>query len=275
MGEPVQVDVPVPVVTERWGSDGPAVVLLHAGVCDRRSWYGTAERLAGWGRVVAYDRRGHGESPVDRGPFRHVDDLLAVLERVAGDEPAWLVGSSMGGQVAVDAALLRPDAVGGLVLLAPAVSGAPEPDGLDPDTQRLSDLLDAAYEAPDLAEVDRLMTWLWLDGPAGPEGRVRGAARELALAMNEVVLRHDAPETAGESGVDAWRRLEELTVPVTVAWGDLDVPFLVERCEQLVARVPGARRRVLAGNAHLPYLEDPARVAELVRSALPQWPGVP
>lgn len=269
MWKPARVEVPaVPVVAEQWVGSGTPVVLLHAGVCDRRGWYATVERLAGCGRVVAYDRRGFGESPVDLGSFRHVDDLLAVLERVAGDEPAWLVGSSMGGQVALDAALLRPDMVGGLVLIAPAISGEPEPDGLDPDTQRLSDLLDAAYEAQDLDEVNRVETWLWLDGPAAPEGRVRGAARDLALAMNEIVLRNNVPETAGEAAVDAWQRLEDVKVPVTVAWGELDLPFLTQRCEQLVARLPGAHRCVLPGNAHLPYLEDPARVADLIRTAV-------
>ena len=76
--------------------------------------------------VVAYDGRGHGESPVSAAPFTHAGDLLAVLDRV-GAGRAWLVGASAGGGLA-------PDRVAGLVLLGTAVSGAPEPD-LDPDTQ--------------------------------------------------------------------------------------------------------------------------------------------
>lgn len=258
----------VPVVADEWPGSGPRVVLLHAGVADRRSWYGTAELLAGDHHVVAHDRRGYGDSPVSPTPFRHVDDLLAVLDRLGGDGPAWLVGSSMGGQLALDTAVLHPDRVAGLVLLAPAVSGAPEPDGLDPVTQRLGDLLGPATAAGDLAEVGRLETWLWLDGPAGPEGRVTGPARDLALAMNAAILRNGLPEGDGDAGIRAWDHLPEVTVPVTVAWGDLDVPFLLEQCAQLVDRLPRATRRVLPGVAHLPYLEDPALVADVVRSAV-------
>jgi pimeloyl-ACP methyl ester carboxylesterase len=258
----------LPVVADEWPGDGPTVALLHAGVADRRSWYGTAELLAGDHHVIAADRRGYGDSPVSTTPFTHVEDLLALLDRAGGDGPAWLVGSSMGGQVALDTAVLHPDRVAGLVLVAPAVSGAPEPETLDPVTQRLGDLLGPASAAGDLEEVGRLETWLWLDGPAGPEGRVTGAARELAREMNATVLRNGLPEGDGGAGISAWERLSEVAVPVTVAWGDLDVPFLLDQCEQLAGLLPRATRRVLPGVAHLPYLEDPALVADVVRSAV-------
>src|SRR5215217_2237264 len=81
---------------------------------------------AGGRDVVAYDRRGFGDVAPAGGPFRHVDDLLAVLDAVSPDEPAWLVGSSMGGEVALDAALEAPERIAGLVLLAPTNSGDPE-----------------------------------------------------------------------------------------------------------------------------------------------------
>src|SRR4051812_47699236 len=86
-------------------------------------------RLGAAGRdVVAYDRRGFGDVAPAGGPFRHVDDLLAVLDAVSPDTPAWVVGSSMGGEVALDASLEAPERIAGLVLLAPAVSGDPELD---------------------------------------------------------------------------------------------------------------------------------------------------
>lgn len=117
------------LVGDRWMGAGAPIVLLHAGVCDRRGWREVGLRLGAAGRdVVAYDRRGFGEVPPAGGRFRHLDDLLAVLDAVSPDVPAWLVGSSMGGEVALDAALEAPERVAGLVLLAPAVSGDPEPD---------------------------------------------------------------------------------------------------------------------------------------------------
>ncbi len=285
-GEALQIRVDgVRLAAERWVADGPAMVLLHAGVCDRRSWHEVVDRLEGMGTVLAYDSRGYGESPVGERLHREVDDLWAVLDQglygrpgvgsgapPQRGAPVWLVGSSMGGRVALDAALEHPERIAGLVLLAPAVSGAPAAV-LDPATQRLSDALDAAGGAGDLEEVNRLETWLWLDGPGGPEGRVSGPARQLALEMNRIALEADTlqeaePQEIGQPEQAAWERLEEVQVPVTVAWGDPDVPFLVERCEQMAARLPRARTQVITGTAHLPYLEDPDRVAGLLRAAV-------
>jgi pimeloyl-ACP methyl ester carboxylesterase len=157
------------------------------------------------------------------------------------------------------------------VLLAPAVSGAPEPDDddLDPATRRLSDAIDEAYEAGHLDELNRLEVALWLDGPAAAEGRVGGAARALALDMNAIALRSGVPEDAGSSGLDAWTRLEEIRVPAALAWGDLDVPIVIDRCRELARRLPGVREtHVLEGTAHLPYLERPQPVADLIAGAV-------
>lgn len=259
------------LAVDRVAGAGPTVVLLHAGVCDRRSWYEVMDRLDGIGNLVVYDRRGFGDSVGGEGAYREVDDLIAVLDGGtgrAGEGPVWLIGSSMGGQVALDAALAYPDRVAGLVLFAPAVSGAPEPQELDPATQRLSDALDACSSPMNVDEVNRLETWLWLDGPADPEGRVMGPSRDLALAMNRAVLIAGAPEQAGTSGLAAWDRLKDVQVPVTVAWGDLDVPSVIDGCRQLAAHLPQVRTSVLSGTAHLPYLEDPDRVAEIVQASI-------
>ena len=169
----------------------------------------------------------------------------------------------------MDAALAYPERVAGLVLLAPAVSGEPDVE-FDPETERLDALMEAADTAGDLDEVNRLEAWLWLDGPAGPEGRVSGPVRELFLAMNAIALRAEAesPAGAGNSKIDAWSRLAEITVPVTVAWGELDIEVLNDRCRELVERLPAASGRELPHLAHLPYLEDPALIADLIRTAV-------
>jgi pimeloyl-ACP methyl ester carboxylesterase len=262
------------LAAERAGAaGGPTVVLLHAGVADRRAWHGVAERLAGRGAdAVAYDRRGFGGTPGTTTAFRHADDLLDVLAAVAGDgRPAWLVGNSQGGLVALDVALSEPGRVAGLVLVAPAVSGAPEieDDELDAGTRELSEAIDRAWEAGDLDELNRLEVRLWLDGPAGPDGRVGGAARELALDMNAVALSSGMDEDAGAGDLDAWSRLEEIRAPTTIVFGTLDLPPVIERCRTLAERLPAVREVVeLPDAAHLPSLEDPERLADAIARAL-------
>lgn len=268
--ELVSVEVPGGrLAVERWAGPGAGsmLVLLHAGVTDRRSWSAVVPHLTIDHTVVAYDRRGFGESPPAQEPFTHVTDLRAVLDVVAADA-VWLVGCSQGGRIALDAVLTYPDRVAGLVLINPAVSGAPNDVEADEMTARLSEQIEAADAAGDLAEVNRLEARLWLDGPAGPEGRVSGPVRDLFLAMNAITLRSAAEsEQTGNSGLPAWTRLGEITVPVTVAGSELDIEVLRVRSQQLAERLPNATGRELVSVAHLPELEDPSAVADLVRLA--------
>jgi pimeloyl-ACP methyl ester carboxylesterase len=259
------------LVGDRWHGAGATIVLLHAGVCDRRSWRDVGALLAGAGReVVAYDRRGFGDVAPANAPFRHVDDLLAVLDAVSPGAPAWLVGSSMGGQVALDAAQEAPDRVAGLVLLAPAISGAPELDDevVIAATNGLAEAIDAAWTAGSAEECNRLEVLLWLDGPAGPEGRVSGAPRQLALDMNRIVIANGEPEADGASGLDAASRVHEIAVPAIVACGELDVSLQVRRSAELADALANATYHSLPGRAHLPYLEAPDEIAALILDAV-------
>ena len=255
------------LVGDRWLGAGAPIVLLHAGVCDRRCWREVGTRLGAAARnVVAYDRRGFGEVPPAGERFRHVDDLLAVLDAVSPDGPAWLVGSSMGGEVALDAALEAPERVAGLVLLAPAVSGEPEPDeaAYNAATDGLADAIDVAWTAGELEACNRLEVRLWLDGPAGPEGRVSGPLRDLALDMNRIVIANGESGADGASGLDAASRLHEIAMPAIVVCGELDVSLKVRRSAELADALPNATYRSLPGRAHLPYLEAPDEVAALI-----------
>jgi pimeloyl-ACP methyl ester carboxylesterase len=270
--EPVQIAAAgATLVGDRWRGDGATIVLLHAGVCDRRSWRDVGAALGGAGRdVVAYDRRGFGDVAPAAGPFRHVDDLLAVLDAVSPDAPAWLVGSSMGGAVALDAALEAPARVAGLVLLAPAISGDPELDeeAVIAATDGLAESIDAAWTAGEIDECNRLEVRLWLDGPAGPEGRVSGPPRELALDMNRIVIANGESEDDGASGVDAASRVHEVAIPALVACGELDVALKVRRSDELADALANATYRSLPGRAHLPYLEAPEEIAALIMDAV-------
>ncbi len=245
---------------------GPPVVCLHAGVTDKRLWAPQIEAFGATRRMVAYDRRGFGETRLPplaaRDAFSQVGDLVAVLEALRLDRPV-LMGCSQGGRIAIDIALAHPERVRALVLVASAVTGAPHGDAVyTPVVQARVDAYDAAEKRGDQAALNELDAQFWLDGPEQASGRVGGAPRALFLAMNAIALASGSP---GEE-IDppsAWERLEQIRVPTLVVWGTLDFEHLCGRMHELVQRIPGATSFVMDGVAHLPGLE---RAAEFNRA---------
>lgn len=236
--------------------NGDPVVLLHAGVADRRMWHGQISALAPTFCAAAFDRRGFGRTDHADEAYSHVADLLAVLDAVAPGRPAILVGCSQGGRIAIDTTLAFPGRVRALVLVAPAISGAPDSDETTPAIQSLVDALDQAEAANDLDRINELEAHAWLDGPEAAAGRVTGATRALFLDMNGTSLRAQQRGTPIEPPA-AYDRVGAIGVPVLVIWGDRDFPDVIGNCRHLAATIPGARALVIPGTAHLPNLEQP------------------
>jgi pimeloyl-ACP methyl ester carboxylesterase len=245
--------------------DGADVLLIHAGVTDRRSWQPVVARLATRHRCVTFDMRGHGETS-----YQHEDgwspvaDALAVLQ-AADVEQAVVVASSMGGQAAIDLTLARPERVAGLVLIGTAIRGAPYPELIEGPTAELNAKIEAAVAAGNLDEVNRLEAWMWLDGPTSPEGRVGGRTREQFLEMNAHALRAENPGKQVEIP-PAWPRLSEVVVPTLIMIGRLDAEDIVAINAPAAEMIPNARLVWLDNVAHLPQLEgDPTTLMEIVR----------
>jgi 3-oxoadipate enol-lactonase len=100
-------------------ADAPVVVLSNSLGADRGMWDPQVPALAERYRVVTYDTRGHGRSPVPAGPYTIddlTDDLVALLDRL-GVRRAHVVGLSLGGMTAMRLAAREPERVDRLVLL--------------------------------------------------------------------------------------------------------------------------------------------------------------
>ena len=101
------------------GAGQPVFLCLHGLVDDLTVWDRLAPGLEMRGTVVRYDQRGHGNASSPPGPYMRDDlaaDAIGVLDHVEADR-AILVGHSMGGIMAMAAALNHPDRVAGLVLI--------------------------------------------------------------------------------------------------------------------------------------------------------------
>lgn len=104
--------------------EGAPIACIHGTGSSALIWGDAVEELAGLGRVVAYDRRGHTRSerpePYERTSVaEHADDAAALLDALEA-APAVVIGRSYGGAVAIDLALRYPDRVRALVLLEAA-----------------------------------------------------------------------------------------------------------------------------------------------------------
>lgn len=133
--------------------DGADVLLIHAGVNDRRSWQHVIERLSPRHRCVAFDQRGYGETTYEREDgWSPVTDALAVLDAAGLQRPV-VVACSMGGQAVIDLALAHPDRVLFLDMNAKALR-APDPGeqaDIAPAWPRLGEIT-----APTLVMIGRL-----------------------------------------------------------------------------------------------------------------------
>jgi esterase len=109
--------MPLPLAVIEQG-DGPPVVILHGVFGSARNWSTIAKHLAAKHRVLAIDLRNHGDSP--HAPSmtyaEMAADVLALIEARRLDAPA-LIGHSMGGKVAMLAALLHPELIARLVVV--------------------------------------------------------------------------------------------------------------------------------------------------------------
>ncbi|AIJ26287.1 alpha/beta fold hydrolase [Amycolatopsis methanolica] len=249
---------------------GPPVVFVHAGAADRRMWAAQFDGLAGTHRVIRYDQRGFGESADAAGDHCHFEDLLGLMDALGVDR-AVLVGCSMGGSYALEAALAAPDRVRGLVLICSGLSGHEWPESMRARAAReVHSAVPAerlrAYAArtrePDQADVEAMalaQARFLVPEPSDLVLMLRGVFRRTWTGPQRTE-RHLEPGPAG--------RLGEVVAPTLVINGLLDVPEIQEVSGLLSAGIAGARRLDLPDAGHLPPVERPNRVTAALRGFL-------
>jgi 3-oxoadipate enol-lactonase len=230
------------------------VLLLHAGIADRRMWREQIAALEAAGhRVLAPDLPGFGDAALEPPTVDYVAFAVDML-----DGPAAVVGCSFGGRVALEVAGSRPDLVSRLVLVAPGLGSIEWSEG----SQTGFAEEEAILEQGDLAGAAAQQARMWLAPNASAE------VRELTEAMTvrsydqqlpvEGEVRAVWPEPSAET------RLGELDVPALLVVGDADRPELVSLAERLVRELPDARLETIGGAGHLPSLERPHELNRLL-----------
>jgi pimeloyl-ACP methyl ester carboxylesterase len=234
--------------------DGPALVLLHSGVCDRQMWDAQWLTLIDAGyRLVRCDLRGFGGTPAPDRPHNDAEDVQDLLNSL-GIRQAALVGSSYGGHVALEIAARWPDRVSALALVCSALPGH-EPSA---ELNALGEREEALLEAGDIVGATELMVETWL-GPDADE-TTREAVRRMQRHAFELQIAVAEEFEPIEAEID----LAAIQAPCLAVSGAHDLADF----RQIAARLPdllaNAEHVELPWAGHLPSLERPSTVTDLL-----------
>lgn len=229
--------------------DDPNLVLVHGWMCDQSYWKAVVPALAEGFGVVTVDLAGHGASVGDRDAWtiRSLGaDVAAVVEELDLDRVI-VVGHSMGGLVALDAARRLPDEVIGII-------------GVD--------TLHDADEEVDPEQVEQMLAAFGSDFPATCDGFVRGMfveGTDSALVDEVVADMCTGPGDVGTALLDAY-----VAFDLPLAFAEADVPIRAINTDMWPSDVAGNREIadfdliLLEGYGHFLMQEAPDELTEAI-----------
>jgi 3-oxoadipate enol-lactonase len=231
------------------GGPGPVLILLHEGVGDSRMWDPIWPQLTARFRVIRYDVRGYGRSPLATEEYTLLGDLRCVLAHF-GIIAAHLAGCSMGGLAALEFALAEPDRAQSLVLLCPGIGGYDYPE--EPELEAQCEALAAAG---DMAGIARVLLTMW--GAAGDDPTVT----EMMLSSLRAAENEAQFQRPGEPTLD---RLSQVEAPTVLMIGDKDYPTQIASSKFAAGRIPGCELIWMPNVDHYPTVRAPELVADTI-----------
>lgn len=262
--------------------DAPPVVLVHGLSATNSSMLPLIPALSRHYHVIAPDLPGHGGTQATGHP--HGADFLGrwLVEflHATCDQPAVLIGNSLGGRTSLQAALDAPDDIRGLVLLCPAVAFRRLRQFV-PFVRLIRDELAVLPLPVPRPLAMRGLRSLFADPERMPQAWFEAAIDEfirvLAIRSNRVstfsALRHIyLDEPFGGSGF--WTRLPNLVPPALFIWGEDDVLVPAGFAPFVTDALPQARSVVVADCGHVPQFEHPTLTAKLTTEFIAALPEI-
>lgn len=240
-------------------ADKPRVLFLHGFGSDYFSWEKVWQRLGPEFPLAGYDLRGFGQNDGKiNHEFRHELDLFAVMDALA-IERCHLVGVSMGGAIALRAALDKPERIERLVLISPAIQAWQWSDEWKHLWREIVGL--ARNGNMDQARAK------WLGHPLFESTRASDNAPLLASSIarfsgNAWLENKELPS------LPDIERLHELSVPTLLLTGGLDFSDFRLIAEVIEASAPTVTRKNYPNNGHLLQLEQPDAIANDIANFL-------
>ena len=233
----------------------PALVLSHAMGLALAMWDPQIPRLSHDFRVVRYDHRGHGRSPVPPGPYQLRDlgrDLLTLLDRLELDRVSFC-GISLGGMVGLWLAAHEPGRVDRLVVCCAA------PRMLRPEdyAARAMQVRRAGMSSVTDAVVARWFT------PAFAAGQPDTVASIRSL-LESTPAEGYAAACEALAAMDQREDLQRIVAPTLVIAAELDQSTPPEQSREMAERIPGARLVMIPAASHLASIEQAEAVTDQI-----------
>lgn len=236
----------------------PALALVNSLGTDARIWNAVIADLSREYRILSYDKRGHGLSDSPPGDYSlddHLDDLEGLLDHV-GLERLAVCGVSVGGMITQGFALRTPGRLTALVLC----NTAP----LMGNYAMWNDRIDIVRKDGLLPLADPVMErWFSPDFRAGNSVELAGW-RNLFLRTDPAGY---AATCATLRDTDLTGAIAAIALPTLVVAGEADLAAPVEMVRNCTA-IPGSRFEILPGTGHIPSIEQPEKLAALMRQFL-------
>lgn len=250
----------VDVHYELSGPDDPSLLVLSNSLGSTPAmWDAQLPALAERRRVVRYDHRGHGGSPVPPGPYSLADlgaDALALLDRLGAERVHWC-GLSLGGMVGMWMAINAPERIDRLVLCCTSAKLGPPSMWVE----RAAIVRAEGVEAIADAGIGRWLT----PGFIAREPEAAAAVRAMLAATPAEGY---AGCCAAIEHMDLMDQLGAIRAPTLVIAAAQDPATPPEHGERIAAGIPGARFALVDDAAHLATVEQPAAMTELIAGHL-------
>lgn len=240
----------------QWTGKGLPLVFLHAGGLDLRMWDEHFKYFSASHRVVRYDAPACGQSTAPTEPFSDAGVLQSLLIHL-GIEQTCLIGESLGGRIAIDFTVEYPGMVKGLVLSGPGLGGY---EWSKEYMEQIGKIFSFADKNDALGATEE-----WLKHPhlvpAMKNPNLRDRVRRMNLD-NAKLWVQGLPERPLEP--PAIKRLKEISTPVQIIVGELDVPDIHSVCDLLASEIRGSEKIVIRDAGHLVSMEQPEKFIQTV-----------
>jgi pimeloyl-ACP methyl ester carboxylesterase len=258
------------VYYERHGRGTP-LLLVHAGLQNNTMWSEQVKALSPHFEIITVDLPFHGRTEGKDTSILASDVIRIVLDSL-GIEKTAVAGLSMGASVAQELVLDHPSRVTKAIFISTGINGYEKKYPLDAADMMWYSHMVSALTAKDTARAALLFSKAWGEGLDARDDSLRKPSSRYVYNTTLATLRkhkllgwpnlRDAPT--------AFDRIGNIKIPVLVIHGDRDLSFITQTSQYLEKTIPGSRRVLIKGVAHMLNMEQPAEVNRLIREFLDQ-----